>query len=126
MAKMREGQCKKTRRGRTYCKINGRVRFVPGSRAVGNPPRSKYHHKTESPGAVGRHRLTGNIAGLGDPAAVSFSALSAFVSGVKNCLTVITPTGVKSVCRSASDAIKRRRKAMSVSGTRKRRTRRKK
>lgn len=123
MAKMREGQCKRTRKGRTYCKINGRVRFVSGSRRVGNAPSSPYHHKTESPGAVGRHRLSGTIANLGDPVAVSLKALSGFVSGVKNCLTVVTPTGVKSVCRSASNAVKRRRKTMSVSGHRKTRRR---
>lgn len=107
---MREGEIRATKTGRRFIMEGGRVRFIRGNAAgVGNVPRSKYHHKTESPGSVGRHRLSGTIAGLGDPGAVSLSALSAFARGVKNCLTVVTPSGIKSVCRSASDAVKKRR-----------------
>lgn len=34
MARMREGECKRTRRGQTYCKRGGRVRFVRGGRRL--------------------------------------------------------------------------------------------
>lgn len=125
-AKMREGETRVTSTGRRYKKTRGKVRFIKGgSRSVGNPPRSPYHHKTESPGAVGRHRLSGAIAGLGDPVAVSLSALNGFVAGVKRCLTILTPEGMKSVCRTASDTPKRKTKSMSVSGSRRPRRRRK-
>ena len=58
------------------CGSLGRKRTYKKRRRLGNSPTSPYHHKTESPGAVGRHRLHG-------------------LGAVKACKTWITKAGVR-------------------------------
>jgi len=120
---MRNGECGITKNGQKYCMKNGRVRFVKSGttrkkKRVGNPPSSKYHHKTEMPGVPGHHRLS-NIADL---VGVSMGSLKRLAAGVSRCITVVTPQGVKSICNKMTGTKKKSAMSGARRKTRKRRT----
>lgn len=105
MAKMREGQCSKTRNGMEFCKIGGRVRFT-GKASGARKTRSR----KRSVAGVGSMSAVDSLMGLGDPVGVSFGDLSAVLSGAKKCLTIIKPNGVQTVCRTTGTGAKTRRR----------------
>ena len=106
MAKMREGQCSRTRNGMEFCKIGGRVRFT--GKASG--ARRKTGSRKKSVAGVNGMSAVDSLMGLGDPVGVSFGDLAAVLSGAKKCLTIIKPNGVQTVCRTTGTGAKTRRR----------------
>lgn len=104
-----------TRKGQPYKILpSGKARFIskreagmsdladpdlgdPGRRRkrVGNPPKSKYHHKTEMPGVPGHHILHEIGDGMG---MMSLGEIGKLVRKAGQCVTVITSKGIKSIC----------------------------
>lgn len=99
---MRNGECGITKNGQKYCMKNGRVRFVKGTaKKVGNAPVSGQ-----------------KLSNISDLVGVSMGALHRLAAGVSKCITVVTPSGVKSICNKMTGA-----KRKSVSGARRKKRR---
>lgn len=93
---MKEGTCRKTRRGQKYCKRGGKVRFVRGIDGIEN---------------------IDDIGGIGQ---VSLSELAAFARGTRTCVTTATPTGIKTYCKTTKGG-GRRKRVSDISGRRRKR-----
>lgn len=112
--RMREGETRTAKNGMKYKKINGRVRIIAG--ATGGSRRRK---KTRRPkrsralfgqGVPPQMSPIGALDDISDLVGVSLGDLGRIMRSATNCITAVTPEGVKTLCKKAASGVRRKKR----------------